>query len=81
MQTILIIVLIAVIVYFVYSKSQASARAKSDLEKYKSLEPIEKMPEKEKKEMKKYVISLFPEKTPEEKVEACKIIYTIGTLL
>jgi hypothetical protein len=37
MQTILIIVLIAAIVYFVYSKSQASARAKTDLEKYKSL--------------------------------------------
>jgi len=48
---------------------------------YKHIEPIEKMPEKEKKEMKKYVISLFPEKTPEEKIEACKIIYTIGTLL
>lgn len=48
---------------------------------YKHLPPIEQMPEKEKKEMKKYVIELFPDKTPEEKIEACKIIYTIGTLL
>lgn len=51
------------------------------LEEYKKLPPIETMPEKEKVEMKKYVISLFPDKTPEQKVEACKIIYTIGTLI
>lgn len=51
------------------------------LEAYKKLPPIEAMPEKEKVEMKKYVISMFPEKTTEEKLEACKIIYTIGTLL
>jgi hypothetical protein len=51
------------------------------LSKYESLPPIETMPEKEKKEMKKYVISMFPDKTPEQKIEACKIIYTIGTLL
>jgi hypothetical protein len=51
------------------------------LNKYKELPPIETMPEKEKKEMKQYVISMFPEKTIEEKLEACKIIYTIGTLL
>lgn len=48
---------------------------------YKKLPPIEQMPEKEKKEMKLFVIDLFPEKTEEEKVIACKILYTIGSLL
>lgn len=51
------------------------------LSEYKKLSPIEEMPEKEKTEMKKYVIASFPEKTTQEKLEACKIIYTIGTLL
>jgi hypothetical protein len=51
------------------------------MNKYKELPPIEEMPEKEKKEMKTYVISMFPNKTIEEKLEACKVIYTIGTLL
>jgi hypothetical protein len=51
------------------------------LSAYKRLTPIENMPVNEKKEMKKYVIAMFPEKSPEEKIEACKIIYTIGTLL
>jgi hypothetical protein len=51
------------------------------LEAYKKLEPIEKMPEKEKKEMKQYVIENFPNKTIEQKLDICKIVYTIGTLL
>lgn len=51
------------------------------LNKYKELPPIEMMPGKEKKEMKSYVIAMFPDKTIEEKLDACKIIYTIGTLL
>lgn len=51
------------------------------LSAYKDLSPIETMDEKEKREMKAYVISLFPEKTAQDKLEACKIIYTIGTLL
>lgn len=51
------------------------------LSKYKELPPIEEMPEKEKKEMKSYVIAMFPSKTVIEKLESCKIIYTIGTLL
>ena len=51
------------------------------LSAYKKLEPIEKMPEKEKKEMKQYIISLFPNKTIQEKLEACKVVYTLGTLL
>lgn len=48
------------------------------LNKYKELPPIEQMDEKEKKEMKQYVIALFPNKTTAEKLEACKIIYTVG---
>jgi len=51
------------------------------LSKYKSLPSIETMPEKEKKEMKSYVISMFPEKSIQEKLDACKIIYTIGNCL
>lgn len=51
------------------------------LSKYKTFQPIEEMPEKEKTEMKKYVLSMFPNKTIEEKLEACKIIYTIGNSL
>lgn len=48
---------------------------------YRDLLPIEKMLEQEKIELKKYVHELFPNKTVEEKLEAAKIIYTIGTLL
>jgi len=48
---------------------------------YKKLEPIEKMPEKDKKELKIYVHELFPKKTVQEKLNAAKIIYTIGSLL
>jgi hypothetical protein len=51
------------------------------LEAYKKLPPIEQMPDKEKKEMKQYIIGLFPEKTIHEKLEACKIVYTIGSLI
>lgn len=51
------------------------------LNAYKKLPPIEDMNEREKKEMKRYVIDMFPEKSPEEKVKCCKIIYTIGTML
>lgn len=59
----------------------SSVSKQAFLAAYRDLPPIEQMPEKEKKEMKQYVIALFPEKTPEEKIEACKIVYTIGTLL
>lgn len=51
------------------------------LSAYKYLEPIEKMDEKEKIEMKQYVCKLFPNKSPKDKLNACKIIYTIGNLL
>jgi hypothetical protein len=51
------------------------------LMKYKTLPAIESLGEKEKKELKRYVIDMFPEKAIAEKLKACKIIYTIGTLL
>lgn len=51
------------------------------MSKYNEFPPIEEMPDKEKKEMKAYVISMFQDKTIEEKLEACKIIYTIGSCL
>lgn len=51
------------------------------LSAYKDFPPIEEMPENHKKEMKRYVIDLFPNKTIQEKLEACKIIYTLGSML
>lgn len=51
------------------------------LSAYKRLPPIEEMPDKEKQEMKLYINDLFPEKSVEEKVNAAKIVYTIGTLI
>lgn len=53
----------------------------SFLSAYKHLPPIEEMEEKEKREMKSYIISLFPNKTTQEKLEACRIVYTIGNLI
>lgn len=53
----------------------------SFLEAYKTISPMETMNDQEKKEMKEYVIAMFPEMSSLEKLEACKIIYTIGTLL
>lgn len=47
---------------------------------YRKLAPIEKMPKNEKDDLKKYVRNLFPNFTPKQKLNACKIIYTIGTL-
>jgi hypothetical protein len=51
------------------------------MEKYKSLPPIEKLEPEEKTKMKKYVHELFPDKDVAFKLQAAKIIYTIGTLL
>lgn len=51
------------------------------LSAYKSLPPIDQMEEKEKREMKLYIISLFPNKTTAEKLDACRIVYAIGSLL
>lgn len=51
------------------------------LSKYNTLEPFFDRPVNEQDEMIAYVGDLFPEKTAEQKAEACKIIYTIGNLL
>jgi hypothetical protein len=51
------------------------------LSEYRKLPPIERMPEKDKKELKRYVIDAFPYKTIVEKLDCAKIVYTIGTLL
>ena len=51
------------------------------LNKYTKLPAIEQMPEPQKKEMKQFVIEKFPGRSKEQMIEACKIIYTIGSLL
>jgi len=51
------------------------------LQEYAKLPPIEQMPDKDKKELKRYVIDAFPNKTIAEKLDCAKIVYTIGTLL
>jgi len=48
---------------------------------YKKLPPIETMNEKDKKELKTYIIQMFPEKTIEEKLNCCKIVYSIGSMI
>jgi hypothetical protein len=51
------------------------------LSAYKKIPPIETLPDNEMGETMAYVNDLFPDKTEEEKLEACKIIYTIGNRL
>lgn len=51
------------------------------MNKYNDLPPIETLSPEEKKKMKLYVHELFPGKPVEFKLQAAKIIYTIGTLL
>lgn len=52
------------------------------LEKYKTLEvKLEDLPQKDKDELKAYVREMFPDKSPEEKMKAAKIIYTIGNII
>lgn len=51
------------------------------LSKYTKIESLLHRPQSEQDEMTAYVDSLFPDKTPEFKEDACKIIYTIGNLL
>lgn len=48
---------------------------------YRDLPPIETLPEKDRKETELYIMELFPEISDEEKDIACKVLYTIGTLL
>lgn len=50
------------------------------LEKYKSLTPIECYQDSEKREWKAFVNEIFPGTSPQFRLEAVKIIYTIGQL-
>ncbi len=52
----------------------------SFLSAYKNLPPIEELPNEEKVGWRKYVNELLPNTTPEYRLEAIKILYTIGTL-
>lgn len=54
--------------------------SKSFLSVYKEMPPIEELSDIEKKKLKETAIALFPEKSVEELVSACKIIYSIGTI-
>lgn len=51
------------------------------LSKYTKMESLLLRPQTEQDEMNVYVERLFPDKTPEFKEDACKIIYTIGNML
>ena len=48
---------------------------------YKSLPQIETLTPEEKTDMKKYVHNMFPGYPAEFKLQAAKIIYTVGTLI
>jgi hypothetical protein len=51
------------------------------IEKYKSFPPIETLSTEEKTKMKQYVHEIFPGKDVQFKLQAAKIIYTIGSML
>lgn len=51
------------------------------LEQYKKFPPVESISDHDKKELKQYVIALFPGKPVDFLVKAAKIIYTIGSLI
>jgi hypothetical protein len=51
------------------------------MDKYKSLPPIETLPPEEKTKMKQYVHAMFPGKDVQFKLQAAKIIYTIGNMI
>lgn len=48
---------------------------------YPNVMPIEQLPDEKKRDLKKTVIAMFPEKTPQELIQCCKIIHTMGILL
>lgn len=66
-----------------FLKAVCNCKVPSDviLEKYKNLVPIENIGEKEKQELWEYAGELFPDKTREEKLNCCRIVYTIGSFL
>lgn len=49
--------------------------------RYKDFPALETLPAEEKTEMKRYVHNLFPGKPVEFKLQAAKIIYTVGSIL
>ncbi len=51
------------------------------MSKYKDFPPIETLPPEDKTDMKRYVHNLFPGKTVEFKLQAAKIIYTMGNMV
>lgn len=48
---------------------------------YRLLQPIENLPESEKKELKQYVVKNYSGLSITELVERCKIIYSITSLM
>lgn len=55
--------------------------SKTILKKYEKLTPIEDLPILEKHELWKEANRLFPLKDKEFKMKACRIIYTIGSMI
>lgn len=51
------------------------------LSKYADFPPIETLPDDQKKDMKRYVHDMFTGKSVEFKLEAAKIIYTLGNMI
>lgn len=51
------------------------------LVEYRKLPPIEKLPEKEKKDLWEYSKEMYPKGDKETRLRFIKIVYTIGTLL
>lgn len=58
----------------------ASVPRKMFLSKYEDFPPIESYPADEKKEWKAFVNEVFPNTPPSFRLEAVKIIYTIGLM-
>ncbi len=51
------------------------------LNKYKSLQPIEDLPEKDKNELWLYAKEIYPDGDKETRIRFTKIVYTIGNLI
>lgn len=51
------------------------------LKRYEKLDPIDSLPLFEKSELWRYACELMPKGTKEEKIEACRVIYTVGQLM
>lgn len=51
------------------------------LKRYEKLDPIDSLPLFEKSELWRYACELMPKGTKEEKIDACRVIYTVGQLM